>query len=1177
MRTILIVIILIFIRSLQVFPQESFNPPKLEFQQLNDGLAGNIVNSVIQDHQGYIWVGTNNGLNRFDGTKYELFEHNKNDSTSLPTNRIIDIYEDKDLNLWISTNAGLVRFNRDNNNFEKLSAGALDKLSIEERNILCMIGDDDKHLWLGTDNGLLQFNTETKEIENFPINHVDENIADNSVFTINLDNKGRLWLGTKSGINLLYVNEKKIVTPKDENGNGLGSWQVNDICIDSKGNIWIGTLKNGLFQLQETEEGVFRVNNFIHDGSNAHSLAKNMVLKILEDSKKRLWVGTENGGLCYFDPAANKFHTYCHDPTDGTSIKSNTTRDMFEDREGRLWIGTNNAGINLFDPYHRKFYHEWRSPSQNDGLKHNSATSFLEVEDELWIGSDGGGITIWNRNKDSYRYLENEPGNEKSLGSNAVLSIFKDSGGTIWVGTWAGGLNRYDPISQSFQRFTNNPEDPNSISSNNIFDIDEDSKGGIWVTALGGGLCRLDKKTGKFLRVNPGTEEVNGLSSTHIYYQVIDTKGQIWITSGEGLNRVSKKTDGSYHVTHFRASEEDANSLSSRWVQSIFMDSKGRIWSGTDGGLNLFISDEKGFLVFNKSDGLPSDIVKGIIEDELGNFWITTTKGISKMTENEDGTFHFRNYDKSDGLQGDEYLMNSCYLNKKGEIFLGGGNGFNYFNPSKLVDNPFEPNVLLTSFKLFNKEVEIGNENSPLTKYISRTKEIILTYEQSVFSFGFTALNLTHAEKNQYAYILEGLEKNWNFVGSERKVSYTNLDAGEYFFKVKASNNDGLWNEEGISLKIIVLPPWWETWWARTTALLIVIGIAITYYRYKTYKLKKNQEVLEHLVEERTSEVKKQAKELQQRSEEITSQNEELQQQAEELEVQRDNLNEANKAITLKNEMITDSINYAKRIQEAILPSTEELQKALGDHFVLFRPKDIVSGDFYWMLQSKEYTFIAVVDCTGHGVPGACMSMMGSSLLNRIVGEMQIHDPAEILMTLDSLVVESLRQKESDNKDGMDLALCRISKTKGGIEVAYAGAKNGLFYYDVKEETILKIKGNRFSIGGVSKKRFTTAGLQQENQATISAKVTPSTINKRFETHALNLDEGSVLYLTTDGVIDQNNADRRRWGSRRLKEVLSSCVNLPIWKQKIIIENQLESYQQDETQRDDIALLGIKL
>ncbi len=1156
MRKRLILAILIFIISLQVFPQKGFNPPKLEFQQLNDGLAGNIVNSVLQDHQGYVWVGTNNGLNRFDGTKFELFEHNKKDTTSLPTNRVIDIYEDKDLNLWISTNAGLVRFNRDNNNFERLSTREQGKISFDESNILCMIADDKKRLWLGTDKGLQKFNAKTGDIEHYAIKHLNTNVTDNAVFAINLDKKGRLWLGTQSGINLFYSEENKLVFPKDENGNSIGSWQVNDIYIDTNEDIWIGTSKNGLFQLQEKNEGIFKVNNFTHDETNEHSLAKNMVLKILEDRKKRLWVGTENGGLCYFDPTVNKFYTYCHDPTDGTSIKSNTTRDMFEDREGRLWIGTNNAGINLFDPYHRKFYHEWRSPSQTEGLKHNSATSFLEVDDELWIGSDGGGITIWDRKNDSYRYLENEPTNPKSLGSNAVLSIFKDSDGIIWVGTWAGGLNRYIPETHSFQRFTYNSNNPHSISSNNIFDIDEDSEGGIWVTALGGGLCRLDKKTGKFMRINPGTNEVNGLSSTHIYYQVIDTKGQIWVTSGEGLNRVSQKTDGSYHVTQFRALEEDTTSLSSRWVQSIFIDSKGRIWSGTDGGLNLFISDEEGFVIFNKSDGLPSDIVKGIIEDQLGNFWITTTKGISKMTEKEDGTFHFRNYDKSDGLQGDEYLMNSCYINKKGEVFLGGGNGFNYFDPSKLIDNPFKPNILLTSFKLFNKEVQIGAENSPLLKDISRTKEIVLTYEQSVFSFGFTALNLTHSKKNQYSYILEGLEKDWNFVGSERKVSYTNLDAGEYFFKVKASNNDWLWNEEGISLKIIVMPPWWETWWARTAACLIVIGLAITYYRYKTFKLKKNQEKLENLVEERTSEVKK---------------------QAEELEAQRDSLHDANKSIILKNEMITDSINYAKRIQEAILPSAEELQETLGDHFVIFRPKDIVSGDFYWMLQSEEYTFIAVVDCTGHGVPGACMSMMGSSLLNRIVGEMKIHDPAAILQTLDALVVESLRQNESDNKDGMDIALCRIKKCNGGTEVAYAGAKNGLFYYNIEDEGILKVKGNCFSIGGVYKKRFIKIGAQNGNLASSLANDIPKRNNKQFDTHVFNLVEGSILYLTTDGLIDQNDANRRRWGSKRLKEVLSSSKKLPVWRQKLLIENKLESYQQNEAQRDDIAMLGIRV
>jgi len=862
--------------NLHFYSQETTIPAKLEFQQLNEGLSENNIKCILQDHQGYIWAGTHNGLNRYDGIKFEIFEHNINDNTSIPSNRIKDIFEDSRQNLWLGTASGLARYNRENNNFDRWPYQN-DSIESSNKNMILSIEEDsEKNLWLGTGCGIRKFNPKTGKFKFYLIEALDIAQEENYVHTINFDNKERLWIGTGSGIFLFDINKEQFIDLKSENGSSLGPLDVRDIHEDVKGQIWLGTRNNGLFKLTELSEGVFGITNFVHDENDRHSLSKNVIVKILEDHKHRLWIGTENGGLCLYDALSNKFYAYTHDPTDGTSLKSNSIKDLFEDKQGRLWVGTNNSGINLFDPYHRKFFHERRSPSQTDGLKHNGVTSFLEYENELWIGTDGGGITLWDKEINSYRYFEHDPKDIQSIGSNSVLSIFRDSEGIIWAGTWAGGLNRYDPNLGKFKRYINEPKDPHSISSNSIFSISEDKSGNIWLTASGKGICRLDKKTGKFLRIGSDANDPNSLSIEFVYDIHVDRDERIWVTSEEGLNRVIINADDSYQVTQFHESVEDSTTLSSKRTRFVFEDSKGRIWIGTNGGLNLYISDEKGFEVFTKYNGLPSNAIRGMAEDESGDYWITTVKGISKMTEPEDGSFHFRNYDKSDGLQGDEYIMSASYINKKGEIFLGGTNGLNYFDPARLKDNPYKPNVLFTSFKLFNKEVGIGVNNSPLLKDISVTKEIILNHDQSVFSLDFIALNLTHSEKNQYAYMLEGFEKEWNYVGGKRSATYTNLDAGGYIFKVKAANNDGLWNEEGASLKITVLPPWWETWWARTTLLLIVVGAAIGYYRYKTYKLKKNQEVLENLVEERTSEVKMQAKELQQRAEEIESINQKL-------------------------------------------------------------------------------------------------------------------------------------------------------------------------------------------------------------------------------------------------------------------------------------------------------------
>jgi len=1157
MKLAQIITLLFTYLSLQLYSQEKFIPPKLEFQQISEGLTENRVISLNKDYLGYIWAGTFNGLNRYDGTSFETFEYDRNDSTSLPSNRIQYIFEDSDNNLWLGTNGGLVRFNREHNNFDRWQ----DKEQIEGKlasNIIYYITEDaHKNLWIGTEKGFSKFDAKRKKFENFNIEHLYPETVPDNVDYVEFDNKGRLWLGIQTGINIYLPDEGKIVIPKGLDGQPLETGRTEDILFDSKGNIWIATSGKGLLHLNEQDDAIFEVSSFTHDPTDKNSLAKNVVLNVMEDSEGRIWVGTENGGLCLYNPNTRNFHTYAHDPTDATSIKSNSIYNMLEDAEGRLWLGSNNTGLNLYDPYNRKFYHERRNPAQSNGLKHNAIMAFLEHENKLWIGSDGGGITIWDREKNTYEYLGHDAFDNKSLGSNAVLSIHKSKDGSIWVGTWAGGLNLYNPITKKFERYLNNPNNQHAIHSNNIFSVVEDKHGNIWAASFGAGVSKLNRKTGKFSLIGSDKRKENSLSSVYVNQIIFDKKNQLWAATEEGLSRIKFQENGNYQVKKFLESKEDSTSISSKRVKFTYEDSKGRIWIGTDAGLNLYISDGEGFKIFDKTDGLPDNAIRGMVEDKLGNFWVTTGKGFAKMVEDKNGTFHFRNYDKSDGLQGDEYLNKSCYINNAGEVFLGGVNGFNYFNPNELTENPYKPNVLITNFKLFNKEIKVGEEGSPLLKDISVSDEIVLTYEQNVFSLGFIALNLTHSKKNQYAYMLEGLETDWNYVGNLRNATYTNLDAGEYLFKVKASNNDGLWNEDGTSIKITVLPPWWETWWFRTIAVLMVIGLAVAYYRYKTFQLKKRQEVLEDLVKERTFEVK---------------------QQAEELEVQRDSLHEANRSILHKNEMIVDSINYAKRIQGAILPSNKELKESLGEYFVIYRPKDIVSGDFYWMHQTEEYVFVAVVDCTGHGVPGACMSMMGSSLLNRIVGEMDIYDPAQILHMLDTLIIKSLRQQETNNKDGMDMVLCRINRKVDNKEVAYAGAKNGLLYYDGIEGLTKKIKGERFSVGGIRKSKPESLVVQQEIEKNVPIQESKAILDKKtFNTHTIKLPKESILYLTTDGMIDQNDSLRRRWGSKNLKEVLSTCGKLPVHRQKLIIENALDSFSKGEKQRDDIAMMGIKV
>jgi serine phosphatase RsbU (regulator of sigma subunit) len=531
----------------------------------------------------------------------------------------------------------------------------------------------------------------------------------------------------------------------------------------------------------------------------------------------------------------------------------------------------------------------------------------------------------------------------------------------------------------------------------------------------------------------------------------------------------------------------------------------------------------------------------------------------------------FTLYTAADGLQGNEFSQNSNAKLKNGEMVFGGLNGINIFHPDSLKSNPFIPPVVFTDFQIFNKSVGIGDKGSPLKEHIAFTNELTLSYRKSVFSFEFAALNYLTSENNQFAYKLEGFEKNWNFVGNERKATYTNIDPGDYIFKVKASNNDGVWNEEGIAVKITITPPFWKTWWFKTLIAVVVIGGAVSYYKIRMSVVKAQKAELEKQVKERTAEVVQQKEELQaqaenlqvanhelhEKQEEILQQTEEILQQRELLEAQRDSLE-------ITNNKVMSSINYAKTIQKAILPADSKIKKFVQEHFVIYRPKDIVSGDFYWFTnipkeeladqQRADISFFATIDCTGHGVPGAFMSIIGNTLLNEIVNIKGIHDPAQILEALDKGVRKLVDKSDGVNTAGMDVCLISVEKIANDqVKILFAGAKRPLHYIKNGTEIIETLEGDRRSIGSESK------------------------VEKPFTTKEIIAACGVTLYLSSDGYSDQNNPAREKMGSVRFKALLKEAFNNPLALQKAFLEKALDDHQKDAEQRDDIALFGVKI
>jgi len=574
-------------------------------------------------------------------------------------------------------------------------------------------------------------------------------------------------------------------------------------------------------------------------------------------------------------------------------------------------------------------------------------------------------------------------------------------------------------------------------------------------------------------------------------------------------------------------------------ISGLQKDRNGNIWIATlGGGINCLDVEAIKFKSFTVKDGLPSNTINDLLIDEAGNLWLSTADGIAKFNPS---TKKSRNYDVLDGLQGNEFERFVSLKTSTGHLLFGGSNGFNYFHPDSIVDNPVIPKILLTDLKIFNKPVSLHDKNSPLKEHITLAKEITFTHKQWVITFGFVALNFSTPEKNQYAYILEGFENEWNYIGKLRTATYTNLPHGTYTFRVKASNNDGTWNETGTAIKIIVLPPWWKTWWFRIFVIIVVVGGSLGFYFIRVAALKRQQRQLEQKVQERTAELQEANVLLEERQEEILQQNEEIVEQ--------------NEKITRQNEKINGSIQYAKTIQNAIFPIKENMDQ-LFDNFLIYRPKDVVSGDFYWMEATDDFCIIAVVDCTGHGVPGAFMSLIGSRLLDEIVKVQKIYQPVKILERLSQQIKIALKQDILATDDGMDICLCRIERCKnsdGSTNVIFAGARRPIRMYSNALKDVITIKGCLKSIGG------------------------SITTDFEFAEHEITAKPNDVLYLTTDGFTDQNDVHRKKYGAKQLIQLLKQIGELPLNEQKAQLEKALNLHQQNEMQRDDITIVGVKI
>jgi diguanylate cyclase (GGDEF)-like protein len=683
-------------------------------------------------------------------------------------------------------------------------------------------------------------------------------LSNDKVRIVFIDSRQRIWVGTEGGGLNLWKPESRGFShfrhdPADPSS--LSNDRVRSIHEDRRGYIWVGTYEGGLSRL-DPDTGRFA--RYLSDASDSGSLSHDRVRALLLDSEGTLWAGTDQG-LNRWLPTEERFIIYRHHPADPYSLSSDRVLSLFQDRGGLLWVATQ-AGLNRWNPTLGHFNHLRQDAKAASTLSSNVVTSFSEDESgALWIGTYGGGVDRLDRDSQKYTHHRHDPADPRSLSDNRVMSMLHDSRGDLWIGTMEGGLNRLARGSRRFEVFRHDPDDPRSLSANGVTSIHEDPGGTLWVGTYRGGLNRYVPSTGGFERFHHDPDDHGSISHDRVMVINSDRKGFLWIgTAGGGLNRLDPKTGA---IDHFRHDPENPTSLSSDVIWVIHEDRDGALWLGTQGGgLNRWDPErrralEPVFRVYTERDGLPNAIIYGILEDGEGKLWISTNKGISKF---DPKTETFVNYNTTHGLQSDEFNFGANYRSPKGEMFFGGNNGFNIFHPSRIQQNPHIPPVVITGINKFNERVI-------LEKPVWDVQRIVLGYRDDVVSFDFAALDFSAPEKNRYAYMLEGFDEKWMKLGNMRRATYTNLDAGEYRFRVKGSNNDGRWNEAGASIEIKVLPPPWKTWWAYTLYVLAVMGAFAAYARAQALKLRRKEEysrLLEQEVRERTQEIAERNEEL---------------------------------------------------------------------------------------------------------------------------------------------------------------------------------------------------------------------------------------------------------------------------------------------------------------------------
>ena len=862
-------------------------PVRFAHLTTNQGLSQNNVTCILQDSRGFMWFGTQDGLNKFDGYTYTLYRNDPQKATSLSHNYIHAIYEDKQGRLWIGTDdGGLSLFEPNTDTFLNYKHRPGVGNSLSHNKVMAIVQDEKGYLWVGTDGGgVNRFDPEQKTFTHFT--HHPKNptsLSHNGVSSICLDRAGSLWIGTAGG-GLNQLDRAKGTVRRYHHdamdSHSLSQDKINACFVDAQDRLWVGTEGGGLNQFNAVSA---TFTHYQHSTDQRHQLSHNDVVALAEDSQHNLWIGTRNGGI-NVRHTDGSFSYFTYNEANRYGLNNGSIYSLYVDRTGIIWIGTYSGGVNKLDASAPKFKLYQRSQGNANTLSNNNILAIREDQGgDLWLGTDGGGVNRLKKGQQAFLVYEHAATSKNSVGSNYVLTIYEDQQKRIWTGNFKGGLSLFDRATGSFRSI---PQF-NQLSVSTILQA---SNGIMWLGTFEKGLFRYDPIHDSTIHYPANADQAGALNCQTVLTLWEDPTGNIWIgTEGGGINvfHIQQNTFTQYvHDSH------NPNSLSNNLVNILYESGAGQLWVGTNGGLNQFDRQRQTFKAYGQKDGLPNEVIQGILEDKRGTLWLSTNKGLSAFHPK---TRTSRNFDITDGLQGSSFNRKASFKNQQGQLFFGGQNGFNSFHPDSLHDNPFIPPVYITDFQIFNTSINVSDEQSPLQKPIYLTRDITLSYQQSVLSFEFAALNYRVSANNQYAYKLEGFDRDWTYARKKRTATYTNLDPGHYVFRVKASNNDGVWNQTGTFVHLHILPPFWQTWWFRALMGAFLLGGLYLIYRLRVKTIKQQQRALQNLVQERTLAITQQKQELQKQALDLQSLNEKLEQQSVQHQRARQEAEQANKA-----------------------------------------------------------------------------------------------------------------------------------------------------------------------------------------------------------------------------------------------------------------------------------------